>query len=387
MARLASLPRMRSRAAALVAASALVLGACGSSEAEFAAGETPSPEAATETAPEASPEESPEESPTAQSRRPEVIGTVASGLEAPWGIAFLPDGTVLVTERDTKRVLQVGDGAVEPVGSVEQAAPTSEGGLLGLAVSPDFEQDSRVFFYVSTGEDNRVLRTTFDGEGIGELEPILTGIPVATFHNGGQLAFGPDEQLYVATGDAGETSLSQDRESLAGKILRVDQDGRPSADNPEEGSPVWSLGHRNVQGLAFDDQDRLWATEFGAQTWDELNLIEAGGNYGWPAVEGEGGEPDFVDPEVQWGTDEASPSGLAFAGGRLWMAALQGERVWRIEVEGDGAGADRGFLEGEYGRIRLVATAPDGNLWVATSNRDGRGDPADEDDRILLVRP
>jgi glucose/arabinose dehydrogenase len=386
VARLASLWRMRTRVAALLVAPVLALAACGSEgDSEPTAGETPTPEETPSAA--ESPSEPPAETePPRRSAQPEVIGTVARGLEAPWGIAFLPDGTALVTERDTARVFQVGEGEVQQVGSIDQASPTSEGGLLGLAVSPTFAQDSRVFFYVSTDSDNRVLRTTFEGGRLGEPEPILTDIPVNTFHDGGQLVFGPDDQLYVSTGDAGDPELAQDRDSLAGKILRITQDGDAAPGNPQ-GSPVWSWGHRNVQGLAFDDQDRLWATEFGDSALDEVNLIERGGNYGWPRVEGEGGEPDFIDPQVQWSTDQASPSGLAFADGRLWMAALRGERLWRMDVTDRGAGAERGFFEGEYGRLRLVTTAPDGNLWVATSNRDGRGEPADQDDRILLVRP
>lgn len=386
MGRLASLGRMRTRLATLLVAPVLALSACGSGgSSEPTAGETPAPQE-TPTA-EESPSEPPAETePARRSAQPEVIGTVARGLEAPWGIAFLPDGTALVTERDTARVFRVGEGDVQQVGSVDQAAPTSEGGLLGLAVSPTFEEDSRVFFYVSTDSDNRVLRTTFEGGRLGEMESILTDIPVNTFHDGGQLLFGPDEQLYVSTGDAGEPELAQDRESLAGKILRITQDGDAAPGNPQ-GSPVWSWGHRNVQGLAFDDADRLWATEFGDSALDEVNLIERGGNYGWPRFEGRGGEPDFIDPQVQWSTDQASPSGLAFTDGRLWMAALRGERLWRMDVTDRGADSERDFFEGEYGRLRLVAAAPDGNLWVATSNRDGRGDAADQDDRILLVRP
>ena len=155
--------------------------------------------------------------------------------------------------------------------------------------------------------------------------------------------------------------------------------------NPEAGSPVWSLGHRNVQGLAFDDDDRLWASEFGDQTFDELNQVEKGGNHGWPEVEGEGGEPDYVDPELTWSTEDASPSGLAYADGTLWMAALRGQRLWQIPLDGGRAGKPTGLLVNEYGRIRTVVTTPEGDLWVATSNRDGRATPAEGDDRILLV--
>ena len=181
--------------------------------------------------------------------------------------------------------------------------------------------------------------------------------------------------------------LAQDPNSLGGKILRIDQDGKAPKDNPTKGSPVWTTGHRNVQGLAFDDDGNLWASEFGAQTYDELNLIERGRNYGWPIFEGKGGDAAFADPQVQWATDDASPSGLAFLDGRLWLGALRGERLWRVDVTGAKADAEKGFLVGDYGRLRTVVAAPDGNLWVTTSNRDGRGDPASNDDRILLVRP
>jgi glucose/arabinose dehydrogenase len=192
----------------------------------------------------------------------------------------------------------------------------------------------------------------------------------------------------VSTGETGDPELAQDPDSLAGKILRIAANGDPAPGNPDAGSPVWSMGHRNVQGLAWDDQGRLWASEFGSSTWDELNLIERGGNYGWPEVEGTGGGPGFVDPQLVWPVEEASPSGLAFADGRLWMAALRGQRLWRIDVSAAGrASRPTAYFTGDAGRLRTVAAAPDGTLWVTTSNRDGRGDPIAVDDRILLVDP
>ncbi|WP_341805331.1 PQQ-dependent sugar dehydrogenase [Nocardioides ochotonae] len=321
------------------------------------------------------------------SAHPRVVGTVATGLEAPWGLAFLPDGDALVTERDSGRVLRISGPRhrVTEVGTVEEVAPQGESGLLGVAVSPDFTEDSRVFLYVTTAEDNRIVRATLRGDTLGDLEPILTGIPSDFIHDGGRILFGPDGFLYVSTGDANEAARAQDRDSLGGKILRITPDGEPAPGNPF-GSPVWSWGHRNVQGLAFVG-DQLWASEFGANEFDELNRIEAGANYGWPEVEGSGGAPEFVDPQATWATSEASPSGLAYAAGHLWMAALRGERLWRIPVEGERAGEPRSFLVGRYGRMRTIAVAPDGMLWLTTSNRDGRGTPTDGDDRILLVRP
>ena len=318
---------------------------------------------------------------------PRVIGTVASGLAVPWGIGFLPDGSALVNERDSGRVLRVAGGHVTEVGRIDQTRAQGEAGLLGLAISPTYAEDHRVFVYTTTDEDNRVLRMTFDGTRLGRPTAILTGIPNGFVHDGGRLAFGPDGYLYVSTGETGDRSLAQREDSLGGKILRIDQDGAPAPGNPDPGSPVWTLGHRNVQGLAFDDAGHLWASEFGQDTWDELNLIEKGTNYGWPEVEGKGDLARFRNPQVVWRTAVASPSGLAFLDGHLWLASLRGERLWRIDVHGKRASHPADFFVGRFGRMRTVVVAPDGNLWVTTSNRDGRGDPAPGDDRILLVRP
>ena len=319
--------------------------------------------------------------------RPRVVGTVARDLAVPWGITFLPDGTALVSERDTTRVVAVpaGGGGVREVGRVSIAEPQGEAGLLGLAASPTFVEDSLVYAYVSTSEDNRVVRMEYDGRLLGEPQPVLTGIPNGFIHDGGRLLFAEDGTLFVSTGEIGDEELAQDRDSLAGKILRITSDGDPAPDNPREGSPGWTMGHRNVQGLALDDRGRLWASEFGQDMWDELNLIDRARNYGWPRVEGRGGGEDYRDPFVQWRTSEASPSGLAFHEGSLWMASLRGARLWQVPVTARGTGRPRDWFVGDYGRLRTVVVAPNGNLWVTTSNRDGRGDPAAEDDRILEV--
>lgn len=317
---------------------------------------------------------------------PSIAATIATGLQAPWGLAFLPDGSALVSERDTARVLRVDGGDVTPVGTVPGVSFGGEGGLLGLAVAPTFRDDRWVYAYHSAAGENRVVRLPLRGGRLGTPQVVLDGIPVSSIHNGGRLAFGPDEMLYVTTGDAADTSLSQRPESLGGKILRITPDGSIPADNPDPDSPVYSSGHRNVQGLAWDDEGNLWASEFGANTWDELNLIQPGGDYGWPSVEGAGGtDQGFIDPLVQWPTDQASPSGLAFADGTLFMAALRGQRLWAIPVGAGRAGEPVAFFTDRLGRLRTVEEAPDGSLWLVTNNTDGRGSPGPEDDQVFEI--
>jgi glucose/arabinose dehydrogenase len=309
-----------------------------------------------------------------------AIGTVATGLRAPWGLAFLPDGTALVTERDTTRVLSVApDGTVREVQRIAEARPSGEGGLLGIAVSPRYAQDRWVYVYYTAEDDNRIARLR-----LGEApQPVLTGIPKAGNHNGGRIAFGPDGMLYAGTGDAAERDVAQDRNHLGGKILRMTPEGRPAPGNPFGDSVVYSYGHRNVQGLAWDSAGRLFAAEFGQNRYDELNRIEPGRNYGWPEVEGTGDDDRFVNPLATWRTSDASPSGIAVVRDAVYVACLRGERLYRTDLDGQDVQA---LLVGDYGRLRHVAAAPDGTVWVLTSNHDGRGDPAPEDDRILRLR-
>jgi glucose/arabinose dehydrogenase len=324
---------------------------------------------------------------------------VVEGLDVPWGLAPLPDGTLLVSERDAARLVVVDpDGgtttAVSGPGADElreQTRPRGEGGLLGVAVDP---ASGDVVVYRTGPDDNAVLRGRLDGTELGRLTTVVDGIPRASNHDGGAVAFGPDGHLYVATGDAADPPSAQDPASLGGKILRVTPDGRPAPGNPEPGSPVWSSGHRNVQGLGWDAAGTMYASEFGARTYDELNVVEPGRNYGWPDAEGPGGPEGTVDPAAWWPTSEASPSGVAVTGDGVYLAALRGERLWRVpfrEARSEGSGPPalgepQALLDDEHGRLRAVVARDDATLWVLTNNTDGRGSPRDGDDRLLLVR-
>jgi glucose/arabinose dehydrogenase len=307
----------------------------------------------------------------------------------PWGAAVLPDGSVLVSERDTGLVKRIpaGGGALETVGTVNGVDPGGEGGLLGIAVDPVTFATKRVLYaYFTAGSDNRVVTIAMDGGRFGAQTPIITGIPKGGIHNGGRLKFGPDRFLYVTTGETGQNGLSQNRESLGGKILRVTTSGEAAPGNPFPGSRVWTYGHRNVQGIAWGAGGQMWASEFGQNTWDELNVITAGQNYGWPTVEGIAGQSGFIDPVRQWSTSAASPSGICIGpDGSVLMAALRGESLWKIPVNADGGtGEPQRLLEGEYGRLRDVFVGPDGNVWVVTNNTS-RGDGRDGDDRVVRL--
>ncbi|MFC4048818.1 PQQ-dependent sugar dehydrogenase [Actinomadura syzygii] len=309
---------------------------------------------------------------------------LATNLTVPWGLAFLPDGSALISERPSGRVLKLAPGSTTPTEVAKLTGPvsTGEGGLLGLAVSPTYEQDGYVYAYYTSSSDNRIVR--FKLASPAQQEVLYSGIPKNTFHDGGRIAFGPDGKLYATVGDAGTRTNAQDKNSPSGKILRMNPDGTPPADNPFPNSRVYSLGHRNVQGVAWGN-GQMYATEFGENSWDEINHIVPGGNYGWPNVEGKGGEPTYIDPLVVWQTREASPSGAAVVGDTLYAGAVGGRRLWTVPLDGKGgtSGAPTAVLSGTYGRIRTVSLAPDGSLWIMTSNRDGRGSPAATDDRVI----
>lgn len=305
-------------------------------------------------------------------------------LDAPWSIAF-HDDTALVSERDTARILELSpDGDPREVGVIEGVAPRGEGGLLGLAV-----RQATLYAYFTTGDENRIERYRLTGEpgslSLGPAETILDDLPAASYHNGGRIAFGPDQMLYVTVGDAGNRASAQDLDALSGKILRLTPDGGVPADNPFPGSLVYSYGHRNPQGIAWSDDGAMYASEFGQDTFDELNLIQPGGNYGWPTVEGIANQDGFINPVQQWEPAAASPSGMTIANGHIYLANLRGERLREIPLTDPATSTEH--LIGAYGRLRDVALAPDGSLWVLTNNTDGRGDPGPDDDRILRIHP
>jgi glucose/arabinose dehydrogenase len=328
----------------------------------------------------------PSRTPTSAAAAPGPPAVVATGLNVPWALAFLPTGEALVSERDTGRILRVPAGGGTPTVVMRipgVATDTAEGGLLGLAVSPSYPADHLVYAYHTTRTDNRIVRFPLGGT----VQPILTGLRRGSIHNGGRIAFGPDGKLYAGVGETGMKPLAQQRAALNGKILRINPDGSVPAGNPFPGSPVWTYGHRNVQGLAWDQAGRLWATEFGQNRLDEVNLIQPGHNYGWPNVEGAGNTHGgtYTNPLVTWPTSQASPSGAAIIGTTMYIGALRGQALLRVALDGTRASAAPPLFRNTYGRIRAVAAAPDGRLWFTTSNRDGRGNPRSGDDKIIAL--
>ncbi|WP_255252731.1 PQQ-dependent sugar dehydrogenase [Curtobacterium sp. 'Ferrero'] len=310
---------------------------------------------------------------------------VVTDLEAPWSVVRTGDGRdALVSERDSARVLELtDDGTTRVVGTVPGVRHGGEGGLLGLAL-----HDGDLFVYSTAEDGNRIQRFDLTGGPgsyeLGDATTILDGLPASGIHNGGRIAFGPDGMLYASVGDAGNGQDAQDRDSLAGKILRMTAEGDVPAGNPFRDSLVWTTGHRNVQGMGWAADGTMFAAEFGQNTWDELNVVEKGSDYGWPEVEGKGGtDRGFVDPVQQWATSDASPSGLTVIGDTVFVANLQGESVRAVPVSEPST--SRVYFGGDFGRIRSVLEGPDGALWFVTNNTDGRGDPSDGDDRIVSV--
>jgi glucose/arabinose dehydrogenase len=319
------------------------------------------------------------------------VTPITTDTDVPWGLAFLPDGSALMNERDTHNVVRVSAGGQKTVVATipDVAGTDGEGGLLGLELSPYFALDHWVYLFHTTATDNRIVRIPYlNGTlDLSHEQVLLSGIARNKFHNGGRLRFGPDGKLYASTGDAQNGANAQNLNSLNGKILRLNPDGTVPADNPFPGKYVWSYGHRNVEGLAFDAQGRLWEAELGNSIMDELNLIRKGGNYGWPACEGTAGscaDPTFVAPVQTWPVADASPSGLAVVRGTLYMAALRGTQLWRMRITGTGTTPPRAYFTGTYGRIRTVEPAPDGGLWLTTSNGGDKDSIPNNSNNVLL---
>lgn len=313
----------------------------------------------------------------AQAPRTEIV---AQGLEVPWALVFLPDANILVTERIGKvRLIQNGKLLEKPIATLN-VKQTGEGGLHGIAIHPNFPKEPYIYLYYtySTSSNdslNRVSRFVFDGQTLTDEKIIVDKIPGAIFHDGGRIKFGPDGFLYITTGDALNPSLAQDKNSLAGKILKV---------TAEDQVEIYSYGHRNPQGIAWDDKGRLWATEHGESATDEINLIEQGKNYGWPAVRGDQTRKDMIAPVLQSGTQTWAPAGVAFYDESLFFGGLRGQALFELNLQNLQL---KEHFKNEFGRIREVILGPDKMLYITTSNRDGRGSPAPDDDKIIRINP
>ena len=318
--------------------------------------------------------------------------SLAQKLEIPWALDFLPDGSIVFTERLGRvRLIDTQEGLLpEPLLTISEVAHRGEGGLLGIAVHPDFANNHFIYvYYTYQGRQNlanRVVRFRKEDKTLLDKKIIIDNIPGASNHNGGRMKFGPDGLLYITTGDASVSDLAQDRNSLAGKILRLKDDGTIPPGNPFPGSPVYSFGHRNPQGLVWDAQGRLWAMEHGSSATDELNLIEPRNNYGWPIIRGDEQAPGLESPVIHSGRETWAPSGLAFFDGSLFFAGLRGQSLYQAVIENESVTLQR-HLNRSFGRLRDVVIGPDNLLYILTSNRDGRGIPTDDDDQIIRINP
>ncbi|MBJ3811176.1 PQQ-dependent sugar dehydrogenase [Streptomyces flavofungini] len=316
---------------------------------------------------------------------PGTVKTLASGVDVAWGVAFLPDGSGIFTERNTFNVHRLTkSGQKTQLGKVPDSQTTGgEGGLMGVEVSPSFATDHYVYFLHTSSDGNRIARMTLENDTLSGYKVLLDGMAKSRFHNGGRLRFGPDGKLYAGMGDAQNDSRAQDKNSLNGKILRINPDGSIPSDNPY-GNAVWSIGHRNPQGLDFDSKGRLWQAEFGDGTMDEVNLIQRGGNYGWPHCEGTSGScSGYTAPKKTWPVASASPSGLTIINDHVFVATTKGERVYRLRIDsGSNLVEQKTYFQGTYDRLRTVEADPDGDIWLTTStDKDGTAG----NDRILLI--
>jgi glucose/arabinose dehydrogenase len=334
------------------------------------------------------------------------VETVLTNLDTPWEVVFLSDGRRLVTERPgTIRVVEDGNLREEPYAELD-VSEVGEGGQLGLAADPNFEENGYLYAYYTTRESgelrNKLVRLVEEGDGSAQQDEVLLEAPAASIHDGGRVEVGPDGKLYATLGDTSQSGLAQDRAALAGKIVRLNLDGSVPEDNPFSDSPVYSYSHRNPQGLAWDGESNLYAPEHGPSAHDEFNLIKPGNNYGWPGIRGKKDEPgeecpagygECTAPILESGESTWAPSGAVFVGEGPWKGSvlftgLRGQSLHRVVMAPQNPSKvqkHEEYLEGEYGRLRAVEQGPEGAIYVLTSNRDGRGNPAPQDDRMLKV--
>lgn len=317
----------------------------------------------------------------------ENVSVVAGDFDTPWALAFLPSGNILVTERGGRITeVDVKSGGKKVIADLPQVKEIGEGGLLGLALDPDYVRNNYIFLYYTYSGNgnqtlNRVVRMTYKDNKLSDENILIDKIPGASNHNGGRIKFGPDKNLYITTGDAENPSQAQDTGSLSGKILRIV--------NGE--TEMYSYGHRNPQGLAWDNNGGLWATEHGrsgiASGLDELNKIDQGKNYGWPDIQGDEKRDGMETPVINSGSNSTwAPAGLAYFAGSLFWGGLRGEALYQ-GVIGEGKVTLKEHFKKEFGRIRDVVLGPDNMLYITTSNKDGRGTPNPGDDKIIRINP
>lgn len=323
-----------------------------------------------------------------------------TGLEVPWDMAFDSTGQLFFTERPGRVKVRQTNGQVNTILNLESVASVGESGMTGMTLHPDFANNRFVYLYYTYRKSgnilNRVSRFEYKEDQLVSEKVLVDDIPGGSIHNGGRMRFGPDKKLYILTGDGGRPDFAQSKSSFAGKVLRANEDGSVPADNPFPGSLVFSLGHRNPQGLAWHPlTEELVVTEHGETAHDEINLVKGKGNYGWPLEKKcNSANPDFTNPILCSDQETWAPSGIAALGTKQWkfrysfvFAGLRGNLLERIEIIDGKVTSRETILKGNYGRLRAVAVDAEGNVYVGTSNKDGRGDPKPGDDKIIKLTP